>query len=335
MKLSVFVASLVSVTAVAVAFLWLTSRLPHPDEAKLAEWAQVGEVEAKNYRTIGYRAAERIAPFVAGGNYLRYAETVFHRPSDRLQLDGRNLPLIKYGESFEYNPVTISEFAIAEQGRSLSGGDTTAFVAASYKLMELQGTDGALRYNFSFDHYATDKPLAPGWVSGMAQGLALSAYGRAYRQTGDHRFIEAGEKALEFMQLPYPDGTWTKIVGISPETEGRGFYLEYPVLPHVYTLNGYMYALLGLYEWGELTDSDKARKLFDDGAETLTKILPFYDIGTISTYDLSYLVMADRKPYVSARYHAIHIAQLHALHSITGIETFAEFEGKWLSQVEP
>lgn len=84
-----------------------------------------------------------------------------------------------------------------------------------------------------------------------------------------------------------------------------------------------MFTLLGLYDWATETNSAEADKLFKDGIETLDKILPYYDLGTFSAYDLSYIThsrlpyLQPRAPHIAPRYHAIHIAQLRALSSVT------------------
>src|SRR5690606_23362682 len=100
------------------------------------------------------------------------------------------------------------------------------------------------------------------------------------------------------------------------------FFLEYQTEPDVYTLNGFMFTLLGLYDWTTLTNSKLARSLFEEGIRTLEKILPYYDLGTITSYDLSYIThvrpdfVVPIEPHVVPRYHAVHISQLQALNSV-------------------
>ncbi|HHM6324485.1 D-glucuronyl C5-epimerase family protein [Pseudomonas aeruginosa] len=101
-----------------------------------------------------------------------------------------------------------------------------------------------------------------------------------------------------------------------------------------------MFTLLGLYDWATETNSAEADKLFKDGIETLEKILPYYDLGTFSAYDLSYIThsrlpyLQPRAPHIAPRYHAIHIAQLRALSSVTGDKFLSDRAEKWQGYAE-
>lgn len=85
----------------------------------------------------------------------------------------------------------------------------------------------------------------------MAQGVALSALARAYNATKDARYLEAGERSLAFISVEKKDGgAKTSLADLHPSLKGYVYFLEYQTEPDVYTLNGYMFALLGLYDWG-------------------------------------------------------------------------------------
>lgn len=86
-------------------------------------------------------------------------------------------------------------------------------------------------------------------------------------------------------------------------------------------------------------NSAQAKHLFDEGMRTLKRILPYYDIGAFSTYDLSYIThqrpnyLSPPKPHISVRYHAVHITQLHVLNSIAPDPTISQFLQRWKSYV--
>ena len=139
---------------------------------------QVGIAEAKLYRDQKNDAAPRSQEYRPDGDYLNYGKTTFHRPSDKLKLDADGLPTMLQAGAFQYNPGTIANFALAEHGRK-----SDKFLVAAEKLRSMQGADGALRYGYTYRHYTVTHAYAPGWISGMDQGLALSVYARAYLAT--------------------------------------------------------------------------------------------------------------------------------------------------------
>ena len=79
-----------------------------------------------------------------------------------------------------------------------------------------QAPDGAFRHPFRYKHY--QRWYEPGWVSGMAQGLALSVFARAYYLSCDHKLIVAGDKAFDFLARP-------------PDHEGSRSAMEFNVPP--------------------------------------------------------------------------------------------------------
>ena len=295
---------------------------------------QVGIAEAKLYRDQKNDAAPRSQEYRPDGDYLNYGKTTFHRPSDKLKLDADGLPTMLQAGAFQYNPGTIANFALAEHGRK-----SDKFLVAAEKLRSMQGADGALRYDYTYRHYTVTHAYAPGWISGMDQGLALSVYARAYLATKDRAWIDAGDQALAFLEVPFPDGPMTNLSDLDPSLADYIFFEEYLVDPNVYTLNGYMFTLLGFYDWWKVAGSEKAGDLFAEGIVSLEKLLPYYDIGTFSTYDLGYIThgkpyLMPIKPHVAARYHAFHIAQLRALYSVTGNVTLKNYAEKWQGYVQ-
>jgi hypothetical protein len=57
------------------------------------------------------------------------------------------------------------------------------------------------------------------------------------------------------------------------------------------------------------------------------------DIGGFSVYDLAH-VTYDTPPHVVARYHAVHIFLLHALHAVTSSGVLKVFECRWLDHAQ-
>jgi len=82
-----------------------------------------------------------------------------------------------------------------------------------------------------------------------------------------------------------------------------------------------------------LTKKNTAEKYFDLGIKSLVKVLPYYDIGGFSAYDLGYLIY-DKEPHIGIGYHSVHIYLLHILHELTGERELQVFENLWRYYVE-
>lgn len=97
------------------------------------------------------------------------------------------------------------------------------------------------------------------------------------------------------------------------------WYAEYPVRPPVYTLNGFIFVLIGLYDWAAATFDEEATRLFRAGLATLHNALPLWDNTPLSTYDLAHLswVGGRLQPKQARIYHGVHIHQLQWLSKAT------------------
>lgn len=289
-----------------------------------------------NYRT-------RQQNYDVFGDYLNYGISKNYKETKRMIFDEEAIPKVKYGEEFYYNPVTVSQYALSKYGQYLRMGDELSkekFLIAVNKLLDMQDGSGAFRYFFPWKYYLTGETFAPGWVSGMAQGQVLSVLSRAYFLTKDQKYLIAGNKAIEFLITPVEKGgTMSTLEDLDVSLKRYIFFEEYVSSPNNYTLNGFMFTLLGLYDWSVVTkkyqnrEKNLASSYFDSGINTLIHILPYYDIGGFSAYDLGHLTF-HKKPHIGVRYHAVHINLLHALHSVTYNNKLKDFETLWSSYIE-
>ena len=181
----------------------------------------------------------------------------------------------------------------------------------------------------------------------MSQGHALSVLTRAYRKTTNDKYLTAAVKALQlfkhatFIQnissatdeinsdrrtLP------TKQTGVSSKFMNQFLWFEeYPTQPNTFVLNGFMYSLIGLYDLWHTVKTFEASKnqehiysegveagdLFLRGLNSLNIMLPLYDTGSRSVYDLRHVTMPGVEPKVARwDYHAVHINLLYLLSTI-------------------
>lgn len=288
-----------------------------------------------NFRFIGCSDSTRFEAYKPFGSYLQFAEKDW-RPRHNLRFDRSGIPQIREGDRFYANPVTVANYCLSLYSKYQQGDSRSLalFLNAAEALLRLQGADGSFRYPYAFSYYLIRGGYRPGWVSGMSQGLALSVFARAYHITGAHRFLTAGDRAFEFLLLPESQGGATTSLAALHIKGSQGiFFDEYPATPSSYTLNGFMFILLGLYDWAQTPamDAGRARDCFHTGLQTLHTILPEYDVGGFTTYDLAHLTYPGRSPTMAGCYHIVHVELLHALSTITQDVTLQKYEKLWLS----
>jgi hypothetical protein len=106
------------------------------------------------------------------------------------------------------------------------------------------------------------------------------------------------------------------------DSNGYLWLEEYPLLPPARsdrTYNGFMYALMGVYEYWQTTRSSAAAALFDGGATTVRDFFGWYRQPNW----LSHYCLAHPAP-VSVKYHGAHEYLLLSLYTATHRSTFAQ-----------
>ena len=98
-----------------------------------------------------------------------------------------------------------------------------------------------------------------------------------------------------------------------------------PSNPPSLILNGWIYALWGLWDVAAGLGSTEARVLFDESLKALQASLADYDTGWWSRYSL----WAGGRDLAKPFYHRIHVVQLEALHLLTGVRGFAAVASRW------
>jgi heparosan-N-sulfate-glucuronate 5-epimerase len=120
--------------------------------------------------------------------------------------------------------------------------------------------------------------------------------------------------------------------GLRTTIDGEfSFFDEYPATPPTRVLNGFMWALLGIWDLYRVTGETVVRSVFFDAIRTLRHILGRYDCGGWSRYALydggGALYKVDCP--ASVHYHLTHIAQLRVLHQITSDPIFLDMADRW------
>ena len=114
--------------------------------------------------------------------------------------------------------------------------------------------------------------------------------------------------------------------GVTSYTDWGPYYEEYTSSIPTLVLNGFIFSLCGVYDFIRVyPDNDLAKQIFKDGIQTLKTILPEYNLGFWSRYNLC---QADWYPAIDPAtigYQRLHATQLTMLYSLTGESVFLEY----------
>jgi hypothetical protein len=220
-----------------------------------------------------------------------------------------------HGEGEDYfHPVATSFAGLAKhQSFVLEGADEQRAILGLARALCAHQRSGAWTYPVAVPEYG----VRPGWVSGMAQGLAISFLLRASDlASADERrtFHDAARSAHEVLLRPIGQGgccDW--------DPQGRPFFEECPAPMPPFILNGAVFALLGLHEF-ERRFGGSVSPL---AAERLSELLPGWDLGYWSRYDL-----VGRVPS-SPDYHSLHVSQLWVLDAYFDDAQFGHYAEKF------
>jgi heparosan-N-sulfate-glucuronate 5-epimerase len=241
--------------------------------------------------------------------------------------DSGGVPLLDYRASIgqQYNPIAIAQWGLGNYNFAHRGGDAehqSKFIkAADWLCRNLEPNRyGVLVWNHRFDWDYCERLKAP-WYSGLAQGQGISLLVRAHRDTKNSDYLYAAELAFSSLLLPIEQG------GVQFADERGDLWLEeYLVSPPTHILNGFIWALWGVYDYYLATSDLRAHELFYRCAQTLVRNLDRYDLGYWSLYELS---EAPLPMVASPFYHRLHVVQLRILSHLTGVSRFARMADNW------
>ncbi|HST32395.1 MAG TPA: D-glucuronyl C5-epimerase family protein [Solirubrobacteraceae bacterium] len=130
----------------------------------------------------------------------------------------------------------------------------------------------AWEYMFPFDGGR------PPWTSGLSQGTALQVLARSWQRFKEPELLTAAQQALGIFQTPPSSGVQVK-------TAAGSEYAEYTYAPSDRILNGFIQAVIGLYDYTQITKDPLGLKLFEVGDAEARVEVPHYDTGAWSLYD--------------------------------------------------
>ncbi|MFL5655634.1 MAG: D-glucuronyl C5-epimerase family protein, partial [Ktedonobacteraceae bacterium] len=183
-----------------------------------------------------------------------------------------------------YHPTTIVRYALAQWNQYLSTHEEQhcrVFLAQARWLVqqEVSTGDDASGWPISFPH--PDVHGNGPWLSATAQGGAISVLLRAHQLTDEEIFLEIVHRVVRTFERDILDG------GVSvPVGEDGVFFEEAAIYPAAHGLSGFIFALIGLYDYKLLADNAQIEKLIDRSIRTLHDLIDAFDVGFWTYTDL-------------------------------------------------
>ena len=265
----------------------------------IRKWARMlaGKSEMHVHQTLG----KRFVPGEIAGYFNNMTEKISKEPA---LVESEDLPMNHAEQGDVIFPVTIFQYALGLYDLYLERGEEKyikKFMQLADWSADHQETNGAWN-NFGFIY-----PDAP--YGSMCQGEGASVLIRAYKRTGDGKYLEAARKAIDFMILPLEKG------GTAKYTDHDILFYEFTNKPVV--LNGWIFSLFGVYDLS-LAAGGKYTDLLARAIASVERHLPEFDNGYWSMYDMGGKI-------ASPFYHDLHVSQLQALRLINGGGAFGEY----------
>jgi len=130
----------------------------------------------------------------------------------------------------------------------------------------------------AWEYYFTFAGGRPPWVSGLAQGTGIQSIARVAQRTDrEAEVLPIARQALGVFETRTP-------AGVRVATPDGPHYALYSFDPGLRVINGFLQALVGLYDLGRIGDDDRARSLYADGERAARVELPTFDTGAWSLY---------------------------------------------------
>lgn len=216
--------------------------------------------------------------------------------------------------------VASIQFALACWNKYVASGEErplSAFLEVALTLVEqaqcLEGDAKGWPLAYSHPLYFTHGH----WLSSVAQGCGLSVLTRAYQLTCDQRFLETAHCIGRTFERDILDG------GICTPIGADGiFFEEVAVYPASHTLQGCIFALLGLYDYAAISDNSYI-PLIQCAETTLHKVFDEFDLGFWTRADLLQNSLATPTQL------AQQIVLLKALATYTGCQQCIELASHW------
>lgn len=262
-----------------------------------------------------------------GGYYIDMRPAMVHYAEDLYggSFDANGVPRVAGPDGPHYFPVTIAQYGFMLHADWLETGsaETMATLERCLAVLEDIKTEAKEYTVWWHRFYNARYRIDPPWASAMAQGELISLYLRLWQALERPSLLETAYKAYRFMQLPVDEGGVRRT-----DEEGNLWLEEYPSREPSFVLNGFIYALLGLFDLYRVGADEEVKRDIDECLDTLVARLPDFDAGYWSIYDLQ------KRELVRYYYQKnVHVPQLAVLERLTGNPVFGYYRRRWERQI--
>ncbi len=234
--------------------------------------------------------------------------------------------LIYYGRP-EYYPVTVLHLALELANKHFYAPGDAEIERRFFQLIDWtldhQDEHGGwpTPYDHNFFEPRTELTRTP-WYSCLTQGLAISLLVRLAHWKGADMRERIMRAAAVMTRDVAHHGTAARVMGVK-------VYEEYPTDPPSAVLNGMIYGLIGLYDGWTLLGDPVLKQALDAGLDSVETLLPLYDLGDGTAYDLTHITSRVNGPNRARwKYHRLHVELLSILEMIRpGL--FGIFAERW------
>ena len=253
--------------------------------------------------------------------------------SDKLNyshyIDKQGVPMLNYygNIGIKYNPTAVCQYGFGALQKYLSTEKVEykeIFIAQCEWLVRTLKVDelgiGRWEYDFAGDVYEVYKTNNT-WISALSQAQGISLLLRGYILTGEIRYLDICHKAFNAFLYNVDKGgvlNW--------DSDGNLFLEESPTSKVSAILDGFLFAIWGVYDYYSITFDNRAYEIYELCIKTLLNVLPKYDLGYWSRADL---FLEKRIMHASFFYHKLHVEQLKVYYEKTNIQLFKYYSERW------
>jgi heparosan-N-sulfate-glucuronate 5-epimerase len=264
-----------------------------------------------------------------GGYYIDMSQALIHYTDGIFgDFDEAGVPLVGWGDRAVYYPVTIAQYGFILHEIWLCNNNLVDYLNKMHACLKwFESNKETYKETYVWRQPLRDAhyQLEPGWASAMSQGEVISFYLRMYQITNDKSLLETAIKAYDFMKFDVSEG------GVRRYDKDRNLWFEeYPTKEPSLVLNGFIYALFGLYDLYRVTKIERVKNDIDLCITTLKENISKYDVGYWSLYDQMHKELV--KYYYQKN---VHVPQMEALYDLTGEEIFKFYAEKWKKTINP
>jgi hypothetical protein len=154
-------------------------------------------------------------------------------------------------------------------------------------------------WEYIFDWFGSKAP----WHSALAQTRGACVMLRAWMLSQDEAYLNAAKNALSKLSVPIEQGGFLHYF----KSKDCVYFEEYPQTP-TGVINGFMSSLICVWELQFWLSEQWIVELWQTGLKSLEKMLPHYNIGWWSIYDLD-----SQSPILNVNSPRYHLLEIHYL----------------------